>query len=277
MKEDYNIETIESWLAGALDKDAQATFEARLQSDEDFRNSVELHQKLIEGIEFAGEEDIRSKLKETQSQLSRMNFFEQNQKVIKMTQTKKTGRRWLPIAASFALLAAAAMFFFNQQPSKPDINSLFAEYYEPETKILSSVMDRLEAQGLADPETTTADDSLMTALKQYEKFEYTSARTSLTKYLNAYPENQTARFYMGLTQLQLSNYAKAIDDLLPLCTEEGFPNQDAAKWYLSMCYTQLEGPDGITLAGKYLKDLAMDNTSTYQSTAKAYKDALGIK
>ena len=281
MKEnDYNIDQMEAWIRNEMDSQARAEFQAKIENDPDLWSAVESHRTLIESIEIHGADRLKSKIHQTVKALDKLNFFEQNQKEIKMTQiNKKSGMRWVSIAASLLLVGVAAMFYLNSDtPSAQQMSpgEVFAEHYQPDSKIVSDELDRLEAPGFADPDNSDSEDTLVLALKNYQNYKYNEARTLLSKYLVVNPENQTARFYMGLTQLQISNYATAIDYLLPLCTEEGFPHQDASKWYLAMSYTQLDGPDGMVLAKKYLKALSIDNSSEYQGNAKAYMDALNL-
>lgn len=267
------LQQVDAYLSGRMTNDEVVNFKSKMSNDSELASMVEEMIDLRKGIQLAGEEKLRAKIQEVEARLESDNFFNNSSKTIKM-ETTKNKFRWQPIAAIGAILLAAGMFFMNSQKS-PDPAALFAEYYKPDNIVINDVMDKLEARGLAD-EKSLKEDSLLLALKSYEKYEYKAARSTLSKYLDSYPEDQTARFYMGLTQLQIGNYANSSEYLQPLCTEEGFPYQDAAKWYLAMCCTQIEGPDGMTLAKKYLKQLSQNSKSAYQGNAKAYLNALGL-
>ena len=268
--ENKDLDLIESWLRGESTKE----FEDRLDNDPELSKEVDLTSDLIDGINYSHESRIKSKLKAVEEKLDNESFFDTETKTLKMENNKQSKKRWVPMAAALALMVAAGMFIMNQ-PTADITNpqNLYADHYKPDTKVLSDVMDRLEAPGLASTK-TASDDSLILALKHYQNFDYNAARSNLSKYLDSYPENQTARFYMGLTQLQLGNYARSTGYLQPLCSEQDFPYQDAAKWYLSMGLSQVDGPDGMSLATKYLNQLASDNKSEYQGNAKAYLQAI---
>ncbi len=260
-----NIDHIEAYLNGELSPQEHSAFEKRIQTEPEIKEQVESVQDLIKGISFASEKKLKVKLDSVESKLNKESFFKS--KEYNMSNTRKF--RWIPLAASMAFLVAAGLFFLKPGTTNPDLGKLYAEYYKPDTEVIKEVLDRIEARGLA-TETNKDDEKLKAALIAYEKYDYKSARTQLSKFLDDFPEDQTARFYMGLTQLNMGNYALAIDYLQPLCTEETFPYKDQAKWYLSLGCTQIEGPDGIILAKKYLNQLVQDNSSAYQKNAKAF-------
>ncbi len=268
-----NIETIEAYLRDELSPELKADFEARMKTEEGLSEQVKTMKDLILGVSLAAENRIKKKLDSVESNLNKETFFVNKPKEIKMSNSSKF--RWIPLAASMLLLAAVGLFFLkSDEGTNPDMGQLYSEYYKPDTKVVNEILDRMEAKGLAS-ETDEDEEKLKAALQAYSKYDYNSARSQLSSFLDEFPENQTARFYMGLTQMNLGNYALSTEYLQPLCTEDGFAYKDQAKWYLALGCTQIEGPDGLILAKKYFKQLAQDNKSEYQGNAKAYLEHLG--
>ncbi len=261
-----NIDEIEAYLDGKLNAAETSAFENRISNESDLEEQIQQVKDLRKGIHLASEKRIRKNLDSVESKLNNEAFFVNKSKEIKMTNSKRFN--WIPLAASMALVVAAALFFLK--PSNgPNMEELYAEYYKPDSEVVKEVLDRMEARGLA-TENNEDEKRLKAALEAYSKYDYNSARTQLSSYLDEFPEDQTGRFYMGLTQLNMGNYALSTEYLQPLCTEEGFPYKDQAKWYLALGCTQISGPDGLVLAKKYFKQLAADKTSVYQANAKAY-------
>ena len=271
MKEDFkNIEQIEAWLEGKLNEAERIDFEKRMQDDPVFVKEIEFLKDVLTGIKLTGEERIRSDARKIEKELEEENFFNSQTKIVAMTNNTKTSssKRWLAIAASLVVLVAAAAYFLREQPSPTDPAAAFAEYYKPEKAKLPAILDRLEASGLAD-ENKTKDDSLAQALDLYHQDKYAESKSALSGYLEVYPDDQLAHMYMGLAQLQLTEYAKASTHLTPLLKAENFEHLNTVKWYLALCYSQFGTPSGIDNAKKLLNELAADPDSGY------YKEALG--
>jgi len=270
MSEEFNnIELIEAWLNGQLSEEEKSAFEKRMKEDPDFSKEVEMYQDMMRGIDLAGEERIREASNGIERKLESEDFFKHNSTVRTMTNNTKTKPigRWLAIAASLLVLVAAATYFFgSSQESSPQM--AFEKYYQPDKKNLPEILDRLEAPGLASADKSAAD-SLAGALELYQKDQYTAARSALGTYLDNHPEDQVAKLYMGLSQLQLGEYAKASKHLVPLVEQKDFAQLNMAKWYLALCYSQFGTASSISNAKGLLQDLADDPDSGY------YKEALG--
>lgn len=266
------IEQVEAWLNGSMDIKERTAFQNKMNADSEFKSEVQLVRDIITGIELSGEERIRTKVKEVEIDLTKQEFFKNEDKTITMnTQGKKSRFNWMSIAAAFVFLAAAAYFMIPNSGSveEPDLGAAFAQYFKPDTKALPGILDKLEASGFANPE-KDRETALAKALKVYESNNYTNARESLADYLEAYPGDQVAELYMGLTQIHINNYAEAIKYLDSLASDELFEQQDMAKWYLALCMTQTETKSGVDKAKELLTSLAQDMGSIYQQDAKGF-------
>lgn len=279
MKHEFpNLELIESWLDGSINKKDIEDFENRIANNSEFAYEVRILTDLINGIKFSGESETRDALGKIERQLETEEFFNHTSKIKEMNTSKKSSTgRFAAIAAAVALLLTAGYFLFqtnNEQFTDP--NKAFAKHFKPESKSLGGILDNLEASGFGNPN-KAKDDSLAIALNFYENHEFEKARVSLVEYVNNYPDDKIAQFYLGVTLLQQSEYAKASKHLMPLTRDDKFVNYDAAKWYLALCYSMFKTNQGASDAEKLMRSIAYDSNSGYASGAQNYMDMMGWK
>ena len=84
-------------------------------------------------------------------------------------------------------------------------------------------------------------DSLREALKIYQDSYPEDAFRALNSFLQDHPQNDTARFYLALTEMSMGNYELANGRLSPLSQKDRFSLSSEAQWYLALCYLKLEG------------------------------------
>ncbi len=117
MLTEEDIQQIEAWLDGALDKADLVAFEARLHDDPGFAAEVVLHQKMRLAV---GEKDVGA-FRQTVGDLLRERRAAPQNKFVFLRYT------WIIAAA--LLLALAAIWYFNRGEATPE--QLYAEAFQP--------------------------------------------------------------------------------------------------------------------------------------------------
>lgn len=271
MNEDFkDIDQMEKYFNNQLSEQETAAFEQRLQTDTEFAKEVELFQDMIMAADYEVEERTQTNVTAVHQKLQSENFFaeESSAKVVNLAERRKNRLTWWAAAASITLLIGAGIWWLQQPDLQDQLNTTYANTYQPETESLNRVLDELESFGLADP-TKGQEDTLATALYAYERGNYENARQQLADYVMAYPDDLVGKLYLGLSQLQMSEYTKASQQLIPLTQNEDFEYQETAKWYLALAYTRFETETGRSNALKLFQQLANSN-SAYRAEAAQY-------
>lgn len=261
------LEKIERYLNGQMGVEELQKFEQELANNEDLSKELILFQELMIGVDVFENRKIEKTVNQVHNKLKAEKFFAPQQtKQIKMTNSKKFNRRYLfGIAASLALMVAAAIYLLRPKTTVLSPKEAFAQFNHPDTIQIKSILDRLEATGLA-LESDRKADSLAIALGFYEDFNYEEARKSLDVYLQRYPNDKIAQLYFGLSLFQLEDYGRGVEILQPLALDESFEKRDLATWYTALGLTQFEGNTGTNSAKKLLESLCKMN-SEYQELA----------
>jgi hypothetical protein len=136
--------------------------------------------------------------------------------------------RWILTSAA-ALLGAIIIIRALLPPDNPD--RIFAKYYEP-MNIVSSV-----TRGANTVET----DRYALAVESYKAHNYQEAAAGFS--LAAEPESQAgpALFFLGLSQMALTNYGEAVAVLENVVPGQGEYVKDAT-WYLGLAYIKTGDP-----------------------------------
>jgi len=162
-------------------------------------------------------EFITNALVEAESDFER-NTHTRNKKIFNKT-----------IFARFALPAAAALIgtFFLIKLLLPSYNpdKLFEKYYEPVSAI--------------SPVTRSADaveiNSYASAIESYNNMKYQAAAMAFSDAIQKDPLNISARFFMGITQMELGNYDQAENILEDVISHQSEYLKEA-RWYLGLAY-----------------------------------------
>jgi hypothetical protein len=150
------------------------------------------------------------------------------------------------------------------------LDAAFAAHYIPEQNNLPNVIDRLEGRGLA-AQSREYRTELAGALALYQDSSYAEARSALSAFLAAHPDEGRARLYLGLTELALGQSAEAAATLAPLIQDKDFAYRQTARWYLALAYAK-QGKE--EQAAALMQVLADDAESGYHEQAKQFLDAL---
>lgn len=81
---------------------------------------------------------------------------------------------------------------------------------------------------------------LESALKAYDKLQFTKSSQLFEEYLKSEPKNITAQFYLGLSFMELNKMEDAILHLKLFTELKTNVYSDQALWYLALCYLKME-------------------------------------
>ncbi len=133
--------------------------------------------------------------------------------------------RWAGAAAAILLLFFIVRGYWLDQHN----NQLFAEYFSTET--LSEDPIRIRGEGIA-------GGAIGQAYQWYEEQAYAKSLAAFQLIAEQDPEHTAARFYAGLSAMQLGQYFEA-EVFLQQLTERDSVETIAARWYLALLYVQM--------------------------------------
>lgn len=140
-----------------------------------------------------------------------------------MSIARSNVRRWMALAASLALIAAA-IWFFKQPSEQPALATPTYDHYAQHAPLSLTVMGNTEQ----------AKTEAESAFKQKD---YARALAALNQVLATEPANIKATFYRGICQLELRRPSVARAVFIPLATGNSALREDAA-WYVALTYLQ---------------------------------------
>jgi TolA-binding protein len=165
---------------------------------------------------------------------------------------KTNNRTWIGIAAGIAILVVAYFLFWN--PGK-STDEMYAESFKPESEHVAKARENSMQFGMASA-TAESRDSFLNGLKLYESNKYDESMKILAPYVENYPEDNDARFYLAMSQMNREKYAPAITHLsiLNAKTDLDASLLEEVKWYYALC--SLKMVDGKKQAKVLFEQLA---------------------
>lgn len=266
-KEFTHPDLMDRYLRRELDAAEKADFERRLRDDPAFAAEWDAFRDLVTAIEIHGEQELRKTIFQVQKKLEAEQFFSTDQTTPTVMKNQSFFRKIMAAAAAIAAIAVA--FYLYNLNQKDFTTEQFSQFAKPDTVQVVKILDRLEAAGFASPD-KGREDSLASALRLYQDFEFEKARVELVQYCQNYPDDKIGKHYLGLTLFQQSEYAKASTHLGPLASDASFELNNMAKWYLALAYTQFRTAQGFKDAHALMQQLADDPDSGYSREAKEY-------
>lgn len=209
---------MENYLNGRMTTEEQQSFEREMSTNQELREEVEVHRRLVSSIET---ESVRQMLE----QIHEENFAEEAAPVVPM----HSHSRYFPlaIAASVALLILAGWWVFNWRSSQPE--ALYAAYFSPDEGLPTTL-------GYAD------NAQFAEGMVSYKLGEYTEALEYWQPLLSADPDNDTLSYYSGLAFLANDQPEQAMQYLNLIVENEASAYQMDARWYLALAYLKNEQP-----------------------------------
>ncbi len=130
--------------------------------------------------------------------------------------------RYTSLAA--AAIISAVLLIKSLLPSN-DPQKVFSKYYEP-FKAVSSITRGTEA---------VESESFTSAIASYKSGEYQAAAAGFSEAMLNGKGSFSAGFFLGISEIELGNYKKAIDLLNGVVNEESEFTKEAT-WYLGLTY-----------------------------------------
>ncbi len=213
---DLNI--LHDYFNGLLTPDDARHVEDRAHSDADFGEAFRLQQELEA---FPKSQAPRKALKTTLDRVGQDYFSETETSVSTPNTTptmivKSNARRWMALAASLTVVAAAVWFFL-----KPEAN-LYEQYAQHAPLALTE-------------RSNAPQDDVAAAESAFQQKQYAKALTALDRLLANNPEHLTAKLYKGICQIEMGNANEARLTLTPIASGASALVEEA-KWYIALSY-----------------------------------------
>jgi TolA-binding protein len=162
------------------------------------------------------------------------NFITSSFRVEESSNEKQSAKRkrsglTRSLVIRYSSLAAAAVivsvFFFRSLLITEDPQRMFNKYYTP----FMAVSSVTRSSGLTESKTFTK------AIDSYKAGDYRSAAVGFSEAMLNSADSFSASFFLGITEIELGNYAKAINLLNGVVNQKsGFTKE--AYWYLGLAY-----------------------------------------
>lgn len=223
---------IEQYLAGKLEGEALASFEARLASDPKLRSTL----ALVGEVDAVLDDRDTMAFSQTVAEADKAYFVSTDghrEETAHAIRQKRAVRRfpvWMAVAASVILLAVVGYFTLSGGSRTPSeiFDEHFSSYEVPGT-----------FRGGVD--TAKGADSLKMAqygqaFDVYTAGAFKEAIPLLEEIKASYPEERMASFYLGLSHLELGQAKEAIPSLEKAGRGSYTPFGRQARWYLGLAY-----------------------------------------
>ena len=233
MDDDFRIEQIHRYLSGEMDATEQEAFEEAMEHDEGLKKAAIQERQLLEALERSFDEQAKEDIAQVHRQLQAQGFFD-----------AARGGSWKQVAFGSAVAATviglcAGIWWFTLRPNAFDPEIAYGEHFRPETTKVEEIIEGLASIGFT-PEMNSTD-SLREALATYRNGSYPEASESLERFLQDHPQNDTAQFYLALTELSLSKFETAAGRFSALTRQDDPALAREAQWYYALACLRIEG------------------------------------
>lgn len=214
--ESYNNEETHQWIDGYFQKNLTPEeverFEEKLQQDPDFREAVNNHKLLIEGIE---EHSLKTLLDDFHEELDETHS------------AKKPLYARFAIAASLMVLIGVSAFFviFDQSPNE----KLFADNFKPDP-------------GLPTTMSTTSNYVFFEGMVSYKRENYKEAIAQWEPLFAEDPANDTLTYFLGVAHLANKEILKAENYLTITEMQHQSIFYEEALYYLALAQIKSDKP-----------------------------------
>lgn len=209
-----DLTLLDNYFNGLLSAEEVRAVLDRVETDPEFREAFALRQEMEA---FPRREAEREAFVATLRTVGTEYFTGKTGEPPTLRVVRNNMRRWMALAASLTLLAAA-IWFFNR-PATPT----YAQYATHAPLSLTVMGNTQQAK-------TEAEVA-------FGQKDYTMALQALEKVLASEPDNLKAKFYQGICLLELRRTAEARAVFEPLATGKTALREDAV-WYVGLSYLQ---------------------------------------
>lgn len=236
--EEHDIERIDRFLRGEMDKAEAQAFERALSENPELQQKMKIQQELVSYIDLMGDQEVLANIRKVEG-----IYRSRKEGAIK----KMPWLRPALIAASVAILLFAGWWFLTPS-SEPDV--LYANFYQPYELSFSS-RDGGNAE------------TLLAASTAYNAEDYAQA---ITAFQSLPPELQTSKVKLaiGISQMELSSFEEAQSLFDQIISVEDPLFMDQALWYKAL---SLLKQDELEQAKGVFQQLKDDTSSIFNADA----------
>lgn len=238
------LELIDRYLNRNLKGNELSEFEKMLSNNPGFRKEVNLHKEINAALREKDIMKLRHELRTIQAK-PKQNL--NRNKVVNMFTPNRYLFGSVAAAASIILIIGGILLFSKSDNVSKD--SLYSNYYNPE-----------EAITIVRSGGNTEDVTLKEAMMAYQDKNYEDAIELFSKE----PQNNLAKFYMGLSYMETGNSEKAIELFNKLIAHQENLFVEQAEWYLGLSYLKIDEYD----KAKELLTKIANSDNIYQNDAK---------
>ena len=260
MKEEMDdIELIRRYLTEELSPDSLKDVEKRIQGDAKFKEEVEMHQVLGDGLKTLHADHLKDKLKDWEEELNSLSSL----------QNTKSTRPYFAIAAAITLLMAASItiyLFTKSDISNQELYQAYLTDFEPDIFVRGNevVLDSAVAwlnSGFA----AIKIKDFSSALHSFQKV---ATDYNLDSLLDS---RQRANLFIGLgvANLNLDNLSDAETNFQSVLDNELYA--EYGQWYLALLYLK---NDKVEKAQSMLDTIATDPNNFFFNRAQKLRSEL---
>ena len=216
------LETLINYLHNEVSAAERQEIEKELQVNESMQRDLQVLRDLDQTLHDDALISFVAKLQDTEKLYTAVYADEGEDAEMKASPRRRIFTWKYAVAASILILMVGSLVFFL---SKPNSDELYASYYE---KYESSVGTRSDGPANA--------DELVQAILEYDKGNYEVALNQFNEILKNDATNTTARFFAGVSYIELQKFDKAIDNLWKVVNKNDAVFIEQAEWYISLCF-----------------------------------------
>lgn len=242
MKNEFeNIEEIERYLNGSMQKADREAFENRLASDQMLKEELEDYRKVVSGIRMHFASDLKNQLKMTDLKM------DNGGKIIDIAKKSNRTMFWISIAASFTILCLAG--YYNRHSFFPNLQIAQYEIREPGLPVLMSGVK---------------NNSFDNAMNAYKTQNYSEAIGLLQSIHNTKPQNDTINYFLGMV-FYLENNTKAATPFFENVTDTLSSYYYKSEYQKGICYWKL---GEINEAIRIFNTISSDTNNPFNAQSK---------
>jgi len=217
---------------------------------QDFENELKINPSLQKDLSF--EKDINNAIIQDDIELFKQKVISVRQNMKEKEPIKRslfigTKQTWLLIAASVLVLFATLSLLYHLNNNGHTNLELYAMYFEPYQS------DIIERSGGIE------NSMLVPAVEAYNKGDFVTASKIFNSITINEPDNIVARFYGGISNMQIDNYPKAIASFQYIISNNKFLFKEQAQWYLALAILKTDNNSDLDKVIELLTKLRDNN------------------
>lgn len=242
---------IEKLIDDSINKKEGKTLSKRIETDVSLKREYELRNELETIVAEREFFLLRQKLQLASAAASQT--ITSNDQTLGRVNLK----RYLYYAAAFTGIAIGGWVTSSIIHKGVDPTKLYVENFQPYPAVTV-----VRSGGVL-----TLDSIFFSAMLSYQSGDYNSAIVDFNRIVEGNPNANTVKFYLGITYMELLDFEKARENLLPVA-ESNSLFRDQALWYCGLCYL---GEHNVEKAKTILTDLSNTDSPMKQKSIELLK------